>query len=1357
MDSTKKYDNPSPEESANGLSKLFYCWVLPFFKVGYNNDLHIKDIYNTTKPDLSGPLGDALERNWNAEVLNSQKTKKKPSLQRAIFKTFAKIYMFYGFIIFLNVFLIKMSQPLVLGAYIRYFEKSSTSPPARGWLLASGVIALTFISLISLHFTQFSCNRIGMRVRVACCSLMYRKLLRLNHLSLGKTAAGHLINLMSNDVARFDVAMPFLHYIWIMPIQALAGFGIMYSYIGLAAIPTMVVMTLQAIFGQGYLSKLQGLYRGKIARLTDERVKIMSEVTSGIQVIKMYAWEKPFEKVVEFARRKEVDMITRTSYIKGFSAALNVFVERGTLYIAVISFVLLDKRITGEIVFSVAQLLNTIQLYMSIFFPIAYSAYEEAKVSVRRIEEFLLMQENPTICYSDDNKKETPSSGIKLVKVRASWLPNPIAQTLSDIDLEIRPGTLCCVVGPVGSGKSSLLQVILKELPLNMGHLEAPSKISYAAQEPWLFTSNVRKNILFGLPHEKERYKQVVQVCALQRDFDELPFGDKTQVGEKGSALSGGQRARVALARAVYREADAYLLDDPLSAVDAHVANHLFEQCIQEYLKGKTRILVTHQVQFLKGADLIIVLNNGKIDKIGTFDELESDISTLSKEVEQQHQKQEKQKDEEIAKVNKRERLQSISSVISMVGSEPDETEELLEKGEIKTSTYLEYYRAGAPYILLAGLMLLMLIAQVMCNASDLWVTHWTNQEELRHKHINDNLKNSSSLNGTTVLPDLLQLDNDTEVTTIMTTLFPQLNNGSELALNDNKTSIIDNMTSKGNEGDRMESTVYYIWIYTVLILLAVILTSARSVAFYKVCMEASKRLHKKMFGNILKAPMAFFDSNPSGRILNRFSKDMGAVDEVLPKCILDTVQIFLVMSGILGMVFIVSPWMVIPAIILGYFFIWARKVYLSSAQDIKRLEGATKAPVFSHVSASLYGMTSIRSFKAQNMVIQEFDTLQDQHTSTWCLFIATSEALGFYLDIISSLFLALVTYQFLIFQDENTVSGNVGLVIAQSMILTGMLQYGVRQSAEVSSNIISVERVLQYTRLEQEGPWDPLPAHRPPTDWPRTGQVAFKHAYLRYTPDAPPSIKDLNAQLRSGEKVGIVGRTGAGKSSLVATLFRLAPVEGRVEIDELDTANVGLKALRSSISIIPQVPTLFSASLRYNLDPFEKCSDEELWKALERVELKQSGVSLNATVSEGGANFSAGQRQLICLARAIVRNNKILVMDEATANVDQHTDSLIQSTIRDAFKDRTVITIAHRLNTIIDSDRVMVMDHGEAVEFDSPHLLLQNADGYFTKMVEQTGPNMEAKLRQLAKEAYESHQNSNSNNELVQKEIKYD
>ncbi|XP_060517596.1 ATP-binding cassette sub-family C member 4-like [Cylas formicarius] len=1323
MDSSKKFDNPSPEEKANYCSQLFFCWVLPFFKYGYNKDLEVKDIYNSVKDDLSGPLGDALEKNWNEEIRKAQNNKSKkelkPSLQRAIFKTFAKSYFGYGVFLFLQSVVIKMLLPIVLARFIKFYDKAATKQPIEvGWALGIGVVGLCFLNIVIMHYCQMGIQRVGMRVRIAACSLIYRKLLKLNQQSSGQTAAGKLVNLLSNDVIRFDMASWFLHYIWIMPIQTAIALYIMYSYIGWAALPALGAITLQAVPLQGYLSSLQGTLRAKIAQLTDNRVKLMSEITSGIQVIKMYAWEKPFEKIVEVARKNEIDVVTKTSYLKGFSLALMLFTERATLYIAVITFVLTNNNITGEVVFSMAQLLNTVQLYMSIFFPLALSTYAEMKVSMERLEDFLFLEENKDVIkFEDEIPKKT--GAIKLSNVSASWLANPIVESLIGISFELKPGTLCCIVGSVGSGKSSLLQVLLKELPISSGTMEVCGRVSYSSQEPWLFVSNVRQNILFGAPYVRARYKEVVRACALERDFQQLSHGDKTLVGERGTALSGGQRARVALARAVYREADIYLLDDPLSAVDAHVGKHLFRGCVQGFLRGKTRILVTHQVQFLKGADIIIVMNNGKIEKMGTYKDLsEHELSALSKEIEQQQERQEQEaKKEPTPEIEKRDIsvLQSISSVASSIfGEEPEETEELLEKGSLAKDTYLEYYKAGASVLNLLFLLFLLAIAQVTCNAVDMWVTHWTNMEERKFNSTNR-----------------LHVGNDNITETTIDPVY-QSSNFSE------PNSTAGQLPLSIQDDDFSQNT--YIYVYTALIIASIILTTIRSILFMKICMNASKGLHNKMFSCVLKAPMHFFDTNPSGRILNRFSKDMGTVDEMLPKCLLETLQIFFIMCGILGMVFIVSPWMIAPAVVLGALFWYARVIYLASGQDIKRLEGTTRAPVFSHVSASLYGLSTIRAFNAQDIVVNEFDVLQDQHTGTWFLFGAISESLGFYLDVISTIFLALVTFQFLIFGDENTLSGNVGLVISQTLVLTGMLQYGVRQSAEVASNMTSVERVLQYTKLDEEGPWDPMPSDRPPIGWPQQGSLLFRHAFLRYASEAPPALRNLNIQIESGQKIGVVGRTGAGKSSLVAALFRLAPVDGLVELDGQNTGRVGLKNLRSSISIIPQQPTLFSATMRYNLDPFGKHPDDVLWEALDRVELRSHVSNLDMPVSEGGGNFSAGQRQLICLARAIVRNNKVLVMDEATANVDPNTDSLIQKTMRDCFKDCTVITIAHRLNTIMDYDKVLVMEGGQGVEFAPPHILLQDVNSYFAKMVAQTGANMEAKLKAIAEDTFEKN-----------------
>ncbi|KAG5881447.1 hypothetical protein JTB14_037665 [Gonioctena quinquepunctata] len=1313
MDSSKKYDYPSPELSANVFSKFFFCWIFPFFKRGYNNDLELKDIYSTTPGDQCGHLADELEKNWEIEVI-----------------------------------ILKSLHPIILAEYIRYFEDTAKYNEElgqySGWVLGSGVVLVAFLIMVLLHHAHLGCQRIGMRVRVACSSLVYRKLLKLNQASLGKAAPGKLVNLLSNDLQRFDLASMYLHYIWLMPIQAVVGFYIMYRNVGVAALAGMIAMVLEGIPLQGYLSKIQGKYRFQIAEETDHRVKLMNEIMAGIRVIKMYAWEKSFAKIVEIAREKEINVISKTSYVRGVSLSMMVFTERLSLYLTIVAFVLLGNELTSEAVFSMAQLFNTAQMYICIFYPNALATYAEAKVSVGRLEEFLSLEENGSRAVLNGVVSAQKLGRIKTEKATASWSLYPTMDTLMDINLDIAPGTLCCVVGSVGSGKSSLLHMLLRELPLNCGRVDISGEISYASQEPWLFVSSVRDNILFGRPYVKQRYDEVVRVCALETDFLQFPFGDRTPVEERGVSLSGGQRARINLARAVYATADVYLFDDPLSAVDTHVSKHLLEQCIRGYLRNKTRILVTHQLQVLKQADLVVIIEKGRIQKIGTYAEISenelTNLHTVPHLDEKLHE----------TDLRKKSWIAEISQDQFMDEEEPQENKEAMEKGSIPLSTYWKYYRHGASVCFFLFVAILIVVAQAASNACDLWVTHWTNME-------------ATIFNTTNVIPseNMTLSTNTTPFANGIRVIEPDPNTLYRLDnISPLKDTINDTYPDYEDEKEEekpffpIEPQEYYIIVYSVFMLASILLTPARSILFYKIFMTASKNLHNKMFTNVLAAPMRFFDTNPSGRILSRFSNDMGLIDELLPKASLDAVQVFMVLGGILAIVFIVSPWMMVPAGVLAIVFYYLRMIYIRTAQSVKRLEGVNRAPVFSHILASLYGMPTIRASKAQDMVISEFDALQDQHTSTWFMYLSSSEIFGFYLDLISTVFIAIVTFQFIVFKSGSETSGDVGLVISQSLILTGMLQIGVRQTAEVASNMISVERVLQYTKLEREAnaeedrsaknmseDWShyaTMTYMDPDKNWPQSGAVRFKNVFLMYAADAPPVLKNLNVEIEAGEKVGIVGRTGAGKSTLISALFRLAPIEGAIVIDGTDTSRLRLRDLRSKISIIPQEPVLFSSTIRYNLDPFDVVSDEGIWQALENVELKNAIENLDQNVCEGGSNFSAGQRQLLCLARAIVRNNKVLVLDEATANVDPNTDLLIQKTIRENFKHCTVLTIAHRLNTIMDNDKVLVMDAGEAVEFAHPHVLLQNPEGYFTRMVRQTGPSMEASLRKIAKDHFD-------------------
>ncbi|XP_015184428.1 PREDICTED: probable multidrug resistance-associated protein lethal(2)03659 isoform X2 [Polistes dominula] len=1362
MDGKQKFEKKkNPREGANPLSALTFTWILRTFWLGYRRDLEVSDLYKPLKEHTSSVLGDKLATLWEAECqkINEQRNKalksgakfdnesnlKEPSLLKVLIKCFGARIMFYGIILVIMEIVLRprkytytlvngdplykkqnnsdmVLQPLCLGYLLRYYNTQEVSKN-EAYLYALGVILCSAVNIFVVHPYMMAILHMGMKMRVACCSLIYRKALRLSRTALGKTTVGQAVNLLSNDVNRFDVAIIFLHYLWIAPLETMIITYFMFAEVQISAIIGVVTL-LMFIPLQGYLGKKSSELRLRTAIRTDERVRLTNEIITGIQAIKMYTWEKPFSDLIEKARKKEINVIRSTSYIRGVTMSFIIFTTRMCLFITILAYVLFGGKITAEKVFILTAYYNILRQTMTVFFPQGITQVAEAMVSIKRLQKFMMYEEimpeknidkNKNIAKKkhkksanlnnevnedltnkrnsyDEQPKLNSADPIKLENAFAKWFSSENEYTLQDINVHVRPGELIAIVGQVGSGKSSLLNVILKELKLSSGTLKVNGNTAYSSQEPWLFAGSVRQNILFGRPMDQVRYNNVVKVCQLKRDFSLLPYGDKTIVGERGISLSGGQRARINLARAVYAESEIYLFDDPLSAVDAHVGKHMFEECIVKYLKGKTRILVTHQLQYLHNVGRIIVLKDGSIQAEGTYDELGSKGVDFGRLLETQAVVEEHPPSASASRSNSRN--PSISSLSSYKTNdtskqpEPDEEAEMRTKGSVSGKVYAGYLLAGGNWFIVTLIFGFCAMAQLAASGGDFFISRWVNMEEIS---IN------VTSNGTEIFEWQGPIDRDT-----------------------------------------------CIYIYSGLTVLTIGITLIRSASFFNMCMRASMTLHDKMFRCISNAKMRFFNTNNSGRVLNRFSKDMGAVDELLPIALIDCIQIGLSLLGIIVVVAIANPWLLIPTVVIGVVFYFLRVFYIATSRSVKRLEGITRSPVFGHLNATLQGLPTIRSFEAGDILIKEFDNHQDLHSSAWFIFIASSRAFGFWLDVFCLVYIALVTLSFLIMYDDASGSmegGNVGLAITQSIGLTGMFQWGMRQSAELENQMTSVERILEYSKVENEPLLESPPDKKPPEDWPQQGKIEFKEVSMQYSVFEPPVLKDLSFEIKSREKIGIVGRTGAGKSSLISALFRFAEIEGPILVDGIDTREIGLHDLRSKMSIIPQEPFLFSGSLRRNLDPFDTYRDDILWQALEEVELKEMG--LEAHINEGGSNLSVGQRQLVCLARAIVRNNPILILDEATANVDPRTDELIQKTIRQKFEKCTVLTIAHRLNTVMDNDRILVMDAGRAVEFDHPHILLQNSKGYLSSMVQETGQVMAEALTAIARDNYTSRYTS--------------
>ncbi|XP_046746881.1 ATP-binding cassette sub-family C member 4-like isoform X4 [Diprion similis] len=1345
------------EERSNIFSRLILGWMLPIFLKGAGHNLTTEDLWDPLKSDESESLGDRLEKEWKKELIkaerkfllikNGQKQPKpRPSLTWALIRVLWAPYAMQGVLVFINVMVLRILQPILQGWIIKCFNHEEEQMARDEALLYAGYLVLvTFgIIFISRH-NNLRCRQIGMCARVACCSLLYRKVLRLDQSAMNNAIAGRVTNLMSNDVARLDFFPFYFQYVWLMPFQVILIGYVMWQSVGVASLAGILILIIYAIPFQGYVSNISAKLRSAIAVRTDKRVQFMSELISGIQVVKMYAWEKPFEFMVSQARTLEMKLIGNTTYLTGIRLSFMILLEEITLFSTLITFVLAGNTLTANATFVISALFNALQLTSANFSPQGIVLAGETAVSLERITDFLLLDEIKIprkvelkskygTKYVEGMRDESLENGIgiELVNVATNWVHGRLPPTLCNVSIDVRSQSLSVLVGSVGSGKSSLLHLMLGELKVGAGSLSfytskngiktskdsGDVRISYASQDPWLFSASIRENILFGQPYDKTRYHEVTRVCALFKDFEQLPNGDSSFGGERGASLSGGQRARINLARAIYRDADVYLLDDPLSAVDTRVGRQLFEECIIGFLKGKTRILVTHQLQYLRQADTVVVLDHGNIKYRGSYEELDhtsthlfacekSDKSDEDKKVKECDDVDTESKKAIPAGINADDRVTTNSESIR---DPRDVTEEKVEKGVLSCQLLRGYFLAGSNLFSVIFIATVFVIGQVAMNGTNYWVSHWTNQEALRTKL----QSHKSSANDTRYRNDTIGRQQE----------------------------IRSSSQSQWFDEFGLLNVIPIIYIYAACVIGCMFFVSLRNMLFLRMCINASHNIHNEMFANLLQATMRFFNTNPSGRILNRFSKDVGTMDELLPTTMLESLQILLKMVGSFTMVAVVNPWMTIPIIIICGTIYMIALFYIKTAQDIKRFEGIAKSPVFSHVSLTLDGLTTIRSRgpSEQLLLRKKFDRLQDKHTGAWYLTVAGTTVLGLMLDTCLNIFTACVCFSLIFMDDGNFLGGSVGLAISQSLAMSGVAQYGMWQTAEVISQMTSVERILQYTNLPKEGPFT---TEKPPAPtWPSDGGLIFKNVTMRYADNKPPVLKDLNVDINPGWKVGIVGRTGAGKSSLVSALFRLTGegLDGAIELDGIDTKSVGLHELRPCISIIPQEPILFSATLRYNLDPFGKYSDTELWHSLREVELGNVVSSLDVPVAGGGANFSVGQRQLICLARAILKKNKLLVLDEATANIDRNTDKLIQNTIRRRFAECTVLTIAHRLNTVMDNDRVLVMGEGRILEYGHPHLLLRDPNGYLSQMLQQTGTTVAHELAAIAERNYKRH-----------------
>ncbi|KAI1501258.1 P-loop containing nucleoside triphosphate hydrolase protein [Biscogniauxia marginata] len=1310
-----------PAEYATIFSRLTFSWMTPMMQYGYKKFLTEEDLWGLPPNDKTSATGDQFEKAWQYEL----KHKKRPSLWVALFKAYGGPYMVATIFKIIND-LAAFAQPQLLRYLISFVDSYSEGkvpqPPVKGAAIA---IAMFFVAILqtSMIHQYFQLAFItGMHIKSGLASAIYKKSLKLSNEGRSTKTTGDIVNYMAVDAQRLQDLTQFAQQLWSAPFQIIICMISLYQLVGwsmLAGIGVMIFM----IPINGFIARFMKRLQKQQMKNKDSRSRLIAEIVNNMKSIKLYAWSTAFMNKLNYVRNdlelKNLRKIGAGQAFANFTWSTTPFlVSCSTFAIFVWTR---NVPLTTEIVFPALTLFNLLTFPLAIL-PMVITSIIEASVAVGRLTDYLAAEEVQQDAITISPAAEERGDVAVVIRNGSfSWNRHESKNVLKDIDFTAHKGELTCIVGRVGQGKSSLLQSILGDLWKVEGSVQIHGTVAYVAQQPWIMNATVKENIVFGHRYDSNFYEKTVRASALLDDFAQLPDGDETVVGERGISLSGGQKARVALARAVYARADIYLLDDCLSAVDSHVGRHIIENVLgpNGLLGSKCRILATNAISVLTDADYICQLKDGEIVESGTFRQLiamKGSVAELIKTL-----GSESGLSSSVASPSSSSPEGPSSETSTYIepenGQDKEEIEEaqenIAELAPIKTGPSGAQKRAGS--------MSTLRRASAASFKGPRGKLHDEEDPSSKTKQAKEHLEQGKVK--WDVYAEYAKTSNLGAVAIYLLTLLT-----AQTAQIGGSVWLKNWAEMNGRAGGNPE-VGKYLGVYFSFGIGAAALTVVQTLILWIFCsIEASRKLHERMATAIFRAPMSFFDTTPAGRILNRFSSDVYRLDEVLARTF-NMLFVNLARSAFTLIVISVgTPVFVALIIPLSAVYYWVQRYYLRTSRELKRLDSVSRSPIYAHFQESLGGISTIRAYRQQERFELENEWRVDSNLRAYFPSISANRWLAIRLEFLGAIIiLAAAGFAIISVTNHSGLSaGMVGLAMSYALQITTSLNWIVRQTVEVETNIVSVERVLEYARLPSEAP-EIIHHHRPPVAWPANGAVQFHNFSARYRAGLDLVLKNINLDIKSHEKIGVVGRTGAGKSSLTLSLFRLIEADtGNISIDDLDTSTIGLLDLRRRLAIIPQDAALFEGSVRENLDPGHVHDDTELWSVLDHARLKEHVANmeggLEAKINEGGSNLSAGQRQLISLARAMLTPSNILVLDEATAAVDVETDALLQNTLRsDIFSHRTIITVAHRINTILDSDRVVVLDKGEVVEFDTPQALIQKR-GMFYSLVKQAG-----------------------------------
>ncbi|KLO19493.1 multidrug resistance-associated ABC transporter [Schizopora paradoxa] len=1382
-----------PQDDASLLSKLVFNWLTPILSVGFSRPLEKEDLYTLPTRRHAHNLTDRIERAFYSRVppekrprgfsfgveenaapsagrgsdpqgekdteaqtnveekagelyegkrgRKNRRTKKyDSSLLQAIHSAFFWRWWGAGLMLLLADTL-KTTTPLVTrllltwltesfnfhqfstsGSQLPNTDETVTKPRGLGYGIGLGfaLFAMQEVSsLLTNHFMMTTMTN-GLCVRTGVIGAIFRKSLRLSGKARMSHGVGQVTTMISSDATRLDFSSQFVHNLWVAPIQIAIGIGLLIHNLGVSALVGLGVLLLGFPI-QFLLVRVMFQARVACVGFTDRRVRLTTEVLQGIRLIKFFAWEQFYAESIGKLRGGEVKQIKKTAIAR---AALISFVTVIPILASILSFItyaLIGHDLNPAIIFSSLQYFNVIRTPL-IFFPAVINLCSDALVALRRIGTFLNAEEleepyaidddmkwavkaNATFAWESVSSTSDTSPGGKFSvegdkeqsdkgkskkdkKKEKPLLPTNEGETstskggkeseekpfeLRDLQLDVPRGAFVAIVGRVGSGKSSVLQGLVGEMRRVSGEVIFGGSVAYVPQAAWIMNATLKENILFGHDYDEKWFNECVRACQLEHDIGMLPNGVETEIGEKGINLSGGQKARVSLARSVYSNADVVLLDDPLSAVDAHVGKALLEECFSNGgpVAGKTRVLVTHALHVLPQTDYIYVMENGVIAEQGTYQTLMKDGRAFSQLIEEYGAEEEEDNEAEEAPAlesgpQSSSSTSSTKASIEVVDKEKDTkdatptaatplmSEEERNRGAVPLSVYSNYLRHAGGVLWAPVIIAILTLMQGASVGNNLFLGFWTN------------------------------------------------------------------LSIKGfREGD-------YMAVYAALGVAQALFSFCASFIFSLVALYGGLRIFKAALSGVLRSPMSFFDTTPMGRIVSRLSKDQDVLDDQLSTVLYQLLSTFSNVLGTVGLVFYTFPLLGIIFAPLSVLYYGVSLFYRRTSVETKRLDSLMRSALYASFSEALTGLSTVRAYRAQNRFILSAENGMDLENKAYYMTVSIQRWLSVRLDILGNILILGIALFAAGFRDTVNPS-KVGVVLSYSLTITQVFSDMVSQYAQNEQNMNAAERVLYYVDLPHEG--DLTTPKDPPPSWPEHGAVSFKNVKLAYREGLPLVLKDVSFEVKPGEKVGIVGRTGAGKSSLLQALFRIVEIkDGFIEIDGRDTREMGLDILRRQLALVPQDSTLFLGTLRENLDPRNTRTDAEIISALQRAWLlprqgspsdpvAEAKFDLNAPVTDEGANFSAGEKQLLALTRALLKGSRIIVLDEATSSVDVETDSKLQKTIQSEFSACTLLCIAHRLNTIVYYDRVLVMDGGRVAEFDSPLNLFDTEESIFRSL----------------------------------------